>query len=84
MRGIIVADVAQGRVGPDPEVLEHGGVHALQRPPLKHFLPALLREGLGVGDPLPKRKQLGAGRGQLSPRRDQGGCGGLRMLPRFS
>src|SRR4051812_24023484 len=41
MRGIFVADVAQRRVGPVPEVLEHEGMHALQRPPLKHFLPAL-------------------------------------------
>ena len=52
-------------------------MHALQCPPLKHLLPVLPRNGLGVGDPLLKKKLLGAGRGQLSLCRDQGDCGGL-------
>ena len=41
MQGVLVTDAAQGHVGPVPEVLEHGGMHALQHPPLKHFLPVL-------------------------------------------
>ena len=43
-------------------------MHTLQRPPLKHFLPVLLRDGLGVGNPLLKRKQLDTGGGQLGMR----------------
>ena len=33
----------------------------LQRPPLKHFLPTLPHNGLGVINPLLKRERLGAG-----------------------
>ena len=65
MRGMFVANGAQHRVGSNPGVLEHGGVHALQRLPPTRFLPALLHEGLGTGDPPLKRKQLSAGGGQL-------------------
>ena len=61
----LFTDGAQGPVGPDPEVLEHGAMHVLQRLPLKHFLSVLPRDGLGIGNPLLKRKQLGAGGGQL-------------------
>ena len=56
MRSILITDVAQGDVCPVPEVLEHGGMHALQRPPLKHFFFVLPHDGLGVGDPLPERE----------------------------
>ena len=84
MRGVLIADVAQCRVGPVPEALKHGGVHALQCPPLEHFLPVLPRNGLGVIDPLLKREQLGAGGVQFRLRRDQGGCGGLLALLHLS
>ena len=77
MWGVRLTDISQGRVGPIPEALEHRGMHALQRPPLKHFFPVLPRDGLGVGGPLPKREQLGAGGGQVRLRRDQGGSRGL-------
>ena len=66
MRGIFVADGAQRHIGSDPEALEHGGVHVLQRLPPERFLPALLRKGLDTGNPLLKRKQLGTGGSQLS------------------
>ena len=54
---------------------------ALQCPPLKHFLPVLPRNGLGIVNPFLKREQLSAGGGQLRLRRDQGGrCGLLSTL----
>ena len=77
MRSILIADMAQRHVGPDPEGLKHGGMLTLQCPQMKHFLPVLPRDGLGVSNPLLEGEQLGAGRGQFRLRHYQGGCRGF-------
>ena len=56
MRDVLIIDVAQGRVGPVLEFLEHGAMHVLQCLPLKHFLSVLLCNGLSVVNPLLKKK----------------------------
>ena len=55
----------------------------LQCLPVEYLFPALLREGLGVGNPSLKREQLSAGRGQLGLDGDQGRRSGLLALLRF-
>ena len=56
---------------------------ALQRLLADRLLPALLRDGLGNGNPLLKREQLSTGGGQLGLHRDQGSCCGLLALLRL-
>ena len=51
-----LADVAQGRVGPFPELPEHGAVHVFQRLPLADLVRILLRNGLGIIN-LPLKKK---------------------------
>ena len=56
MRGVRLADIAQGRVGPVPELLEHGTMHFLQCLPLKNFFYVLPRNGLSIINPLLKKQ----------------------------
>ena len=61
MRGVFITNSTQRLVGTRPEVAEHGGVLALQRLSADRLLPALLRDGLGSGNPLLKQEQLSSG-----------------------
>ena len=58
-------------------------MHALQGLPAERFLPALLRKGLGSGDPLLEWEQFSAGRGQFGLQRDQGGSGSFLACSAF-
>ena len=65
--------MAQGGIGPVPEILKHRGMLALQRSSLEHFLRVLPCDGLSVINPPPKRTQLDAGGGHVRLRCNQGG-----------
>ena len=58
-----LADIAQSFVDPLSERLKHGGMHMLQNPPPMELVLTSLRDGLGVIDPLLKKKLLCPGRG---------------------